>query len=201
MKRIVKLLILSDFFIFSGIGLISPILAIFIKENLAGGSIAAAGIASMIFILTKSILQPTLAYIAQPKHVKAMLIGGTGLMVVVPIIYFFATHVHHIYLASFVYGLATATAYPPWFRLFTRNITKGREGLEWSIYSSVEGFGSAATAYIGAFLAEKFGFYAVFLIVASMVFVGFLTIIFIFLEAKKPKHQKQKNQKSKQKQE
>ena len=194
MKRIVKLLILSDVFIFSGFGLIAPILAIFIKENLIGGSIQAVGIATMIFILSKSILQPTFAYVAKPKHVKSMLIGGTALFLVVPLIYIFATHVRYVYLASFIHGLSAAIAYPPWFRLFTRNITKGREGFEWSVYGAIEGAGSGATAYIGAFLAEKFGFYVVFLIVAFMLLCGLATILFMFFYPKnKNKFQKQKH--------
>ncbi len=185
MKKIIKLLILSDFFILSAIGLISPILAIFIKENLVGGSIKAAGIASTIFIFTKSILQPTFAYFAQPKHIKAMLFFGTALMVFVPIIYFFSTHVFHIYVASFIYGISTAIAYPPWFKLFTRNVTKGREGLEWSVYSSVEGIGSALAAFVGAFFAERFGFYPLFLIVCFFLFLGLIITILVIKEYSK----------------
>jgi MFS family permease len=193
-----KLLILSDFFIFSGFGLIMPILAIFIKENLAGGSIEAAGIAVTIFILTKSILQPTFAYIAQPKHIKAMLFFGTALMVLIPVVYFFSTHVFHVYIASFIYGVATAIAYPPWLKLFTQNITRGREGLEWSIYSSIEGLGSALAAFVGGFIAERFGFYFLFLIVCFFILVGLVVVIFIILEYQKIREREQKDKKQKQ---
>jgi MFS family permease len=180
-----KLLILSDFFIFSGFGLIIPILAIFIKENLVGGSIEAAGIAMTIFILTKSILQPTFAYIAQPKHIKAMLFFGTALMVLVPVVYFFSTHVFHVYIASFIYGIAAAIAYPPWLKLFTQNVTKGKEGLEWSIYSSIEGLGSALAAFVGGFIAERLGFYFLFLIVCCIILIGLIVVIFVILEYQK----------------
>ena len=56
MNRTLKLLILSDVFVFGGWGLISPILAIFINDHLIGGSIEAAGIASTIFLLTHASL-------------------------------------------------------------------------------------------------------------------------------------------------
>ena len=54
MNRTIKLLMFSDIFVLTGFGLIEPILAIFIKENLVGGTIFAAGLASMIFLVTKS---------------------------------------------------------------------------------------------------------------------------------------------------
>ncbi|MEM1535451.1 MAG: MFS transporter [Candidatus Pacearchaeota archaeon] len=187
MKTINKLLILSDFFIFTGFGLVTPIIAIFIKENLVGGSIHAAGIASMIFILIKSILQPTFAYIAQPTHKKIMLVSGTALIFFVPIIYILSKNVMHIYIASAIYGIGTALAYPPWLSYFTRNLTKGAEGFEWSIYSSAEGLGSAFAALVGSFLAEKIGFYSVFVIVAIMAFIGLLVILWLALKEDKKK--------------
>ncbi|MEM4318279.1 MAG: MFS transporter [Candidatus Pacearchaeota archaeon] len=187
MKTIVKLLILSDFFIFTGLGLISPIIAIFIKENLVGGSIHAAGIASMIFIFIRSILQPVFAYIAQPKHRLSMLIGGTSLILLVPIIYFFSSNVIHFYIASIIYGIGAAIAYPPWLSYFTRNLTKGAEGFEWSVYYSVEGVGSAIAALIGGYAVEKIGFYSVFIIVAIMLFFGLLVVLWIGMQNKNHK--------------
>ncbi len=53
MNKILKILLLSDLFILSGFGFIAPIFAIFLKDNLTGGSIMAAGIAQAIFLFTK----------------------------------------------------------------------------------------------------------------------------------------------------
>ena len=44
MNRIIKLLMISDVFVLTGFGLVQPILAIFIKDNLVGGTIFAAGL-------------------------------------------------------------------------------------------------------------------------------------------------------------
>ena len=48
---------LSDIFVVTGFGLIAPILAIFIKEDLVGGTIFAAGLASTIYLVSKCIVQ------------------------------------------------------------------------------------------------------------------------------------------------
>ena len=67
MKKIVKYLILSDIFMISAFGLIVPIFAIFINENIIGGSIVTAGFASSIYLVTKAALQIPFARIAD-KH-------------------------------------------------------------------------------------------------------------------------------------
>jgi MFS family permease len=89
MNRITVLLIISDISVLTGFGLVAPILAIFIKDNLVGGTIFAAGIASMIFILTKSIVQLPLSKIVD-RHPRSfrrkILIVGTFLEVAVPFI-------------------------------------------------------------------------------------------------------------------
>ena len=56
----IKLLMISDIFLVTGFGLIDPILAIFIKENLIGGSIFAAGFASTLFLVTNYYIDSTI---------------------------------------------------------------------------------------------------------------------------------------------
>jgi hypothetical protein len=89
MNRTTILLLISDVFVLTGFGLVQPILAIFIKENLVGGTIFAAGISSMIFIIAKSIIQLPLSNIVdthQRSFRLRILMVGTFLEVAVPFI-------------------------------------------------------------------------------------------------------------------
>lgn len=176
MNRTLKLLMLSDVFVFSGFGLIAPILAIFIKDNLVGGSIFYAGIASAIFLITHSILQIVFAKIFNPKDRLWMLLLGTAIIVAVPFGYIFSTRIWHIYIAQFVYGTGAGFAYPSWSSLFTANLEKGRRGLQWSIYSSSVGIGTAVAAGLGALLAEKIGFQTVFALTGIFAIAGLLIL-------------------------
>ncbi len=175
LNKTLRLLIISDIFIFSGFGLVTPILAIFIKDNLIGGTIFAAGVASTIFLITHSILQILFSYTFNPKDRLWMLLVGTGLMIGIPFGYIFSTHIWNIFALEFVYGISAAFAYPSWSSLFTSHLEKRKRGFQWSIYSSSVGIGMAITAAAGAWLAEKIGFKAVFII------TGFLTIIGFFV--------------------
>jgi len=188
MNRILKLLIFSDIFVLTGFGLIAPIMAIFIKDNLVGGSIAAVGIATTITLLVRCILQLFFAYYAQPKHSYAMAICGTFFISVVPFIYFFATNVNYIYFASLLAGIGSGLANPAWFSLFAANLSKKQRGWEWSIYSSSVGLGTAAAAFFGSILAFKFGFSPVFIAVGILALIG----CFILLGLTKKEAEKDK---------
>lgn len=177
MNKTLKLLMFSDIFILSGFGLISPILAIFIKDNLVGGTIMAAGIASAIFMITHALLQILFAYKFNPKDRLWMLRLGTALFILVPLGYIFSTTIYHIYTIEFIYGIAAAFAYPSWSSLFTSNLEKGKRGFQYSIYSSSVSIGTAITAGVGALLAEKIGFEWVFAITGLFALVGFFILM------------------------
>lgn len=179
-NRVIFCLIVSDIFILSAFGLISPIFAIFIREGISGGSIIAAGLASTIFWLVKSVAQlPLSIYIDKRREKLSLLLFGTLLIVAVPLIYAFSPEVKFIYAAQAIYALGAAMAYPAWFSLFTIHLDKRHRGFEWSLWSTGIGLGSAATAYFGAKLAEIIGFKSLFFIVSFFSFTGMLFLFFI----------------------
>jgi len=178
MNKVIKLLMLSDIFAVTGFGLIDPILSIYWKEDLAGGTIFAAGFASTLFLITKSLVQLPFS-----KHVDRYddendlkwLIVGTGLIALVPFLYILAENILMVYLAQIIYGIGSGLAYPAWLGLWTTHLDKRRESFEWSLYSTTSGIGAAVTAAIGAALAQFIGFTYTF------VFVGILAMIGCFI--------------------
>ncbi|MFH0956307.1 MAG: MFS transporter [Candidatus Aenigmatarchaeota archaeon] len=173
MNRTIKLLIVSDIFGSTGFGLVGPILAIFIKDNLAGGTIFAAGFASMLFLLTKSAVQlPFSRHVDKSRDKVKWLIVGTLIISVVPFVYIFATDVSHIYLAEMLLGLGNGLAFPAWLGLWSTNLDKGHESFEWSLYSTLTGLGAAVTAAIGAAIAQFVGFAYTFVMVGIMSLAG-----------------------------
>src|SRR3989344_78021 len=176
MNRTIKLLMISDIFLMTGFGLIDPILAIFIKENLIGGTIFAAGLASTLFLITKCAVQlPFSKYVDNHKDKVKWLIVGTFLISIVPFIYIFAKNVTFIYLAQVLHGFGSGLVYPTWLGLWSTHLDKKHESFEWSLYSTLTGLGIAFTATIGAAIAEFVGF------VYTFVFVGIMSLISCFI--------------------
>lgn len=165
-QKKLSLLILSDVLILSSFGLIGPIFAVFITENLEGGTIVNAGLATTVFWVVKSAFQLPLSkyLIDKEKHKTRSLVAGTLLIISVPFIYFFAKTVYIIFIAQAIYGLGAAMAYPSWFCLFTTYMDKKHKGFEYTLWSTSIGIGAAIAAYLGAKIADLLGFRTLFLL-------------------------------------
>ena len=175
MNKTVKLLMLSDVFIYSGLGLISPIMAIFIS-GIKGGSISSVGIASAIYLITRSIFQIFLSRVFNPKDRLWMLKLGTLLTILVPIGYILSTNVIHIYLTQLLYGVAAGFAFPSWYSLFVCNLEKGKQGSQLSVYSASVSICMAIAAYLGALLVQSYNFKLVFVLTGLIALFGFLIL-------------------------
>jgi MFS family permease len=176
MHKTLKLLTISDIFVFTGFGLVGPILAIFIKDNLIGGTLLSAGIASAIFLIVHALLQILFADIFTAKDRRWMLLLGTGLVSLVPFGYIFATTVWHIYIIQFIYGIGAGFAYPSWYSLFSSYLDRKEGGYQWSVYNSAVSIGTAVSAAVGALLAGIIGFRWVFLITGIIAVTGLLIL-------------------------
>jgi MFS family permease len=186
MNRVTKLLLISDVFLISGFGFVAPILSIFIKDSLLGGEIYAAGLASMLFLLTKSVIQlPFSRYVDKYDHSVQWLIIGSLLTAVVPFLYMYATSVMHIYIAQVIYGIGSGLAYPTWLGLWSTHLDRHHESYEWSLYSTLTGLGTAGAAAVGAALVEMIGFKPTFFLVGIISLIG--CVVLFFLKAKEPK--------------
>lgn len=186
MNRILKFLMISDVLILTGFGLINPILAIFFKENLVGGTILTAGIAGAIFLLVKSVVQLPFSKkvdrFSSKKKLKWLIIGSI-IISSIPFIYLFVNNIYFLFLVQGIYGFGSGLAYPTWLGLWTTHLDKNKESFEWSLYSTITGLGVAITAAIGAAIAEFAGFEFTF------IFVGIISLIgcFILFNASKNK--------------
>jgi predicted MFS family arabinose efflux permease len=187
MNTTIKVLMLSDMFVLTGFGLIDPILAIFIKENLIGGTILAAGVASMLFLVTKSMLQlPFSRYVDRHDDKKKLLIMGTFLISVVPFMYIMARDITAIWMAQILYGIGSGMAYPTWLGLWSTHLDTRHESFEWSLYSTATSLGIGVVAIIGATIAEFVSFTYVFLLVGALSFMGCMSLF--ALERKEKLH-------------
>lgn len=183
-NSVILSLVFFDFFLNGAVGTIGPFFAIFISENVAGGTIAAAGIAVAIYWIVKSIVQlPIARWLdktdGETDDFWALFIGYLG-AAVVPMIYFFSTNIWHVFAAQAFFGFCMAWAVPAWFSIFTRHLDKFRIGFEWSLYSVFSvGAATAISGVLGGFLAEKYGFRIIFVLASVLMLaatLGLLTI-------------------------
>lgn len=183
-NKVVKTMIQADLVFISAFGLISPIFAVFITEQIQGGNVRMVGFAAAIYWILKSLLQVPVGRYLDKNHGEKddfyFVIIGYFLAVLVPIGYIFSYLPWHIYVFQAIYAIGMGMAVPGWSAIFTRHIDKGREALEWSLESTAIGLGAGTMGAIGGIVASKFGFDIVFILVAATAFAGSLLLLKIY---------------------
>src|SRR3989339_659559 len=195
-SEVVRFLTLVDFLMNGGFGLISPIFAVFVMENIGNANVEVAGIAVTVFLLTKCLLQIIVGSIIDKIRGEQddfiFLFFGGIFYSLIPLFYIFIETPIQLYAVQFIYGVAAAFAYPSWMAIFTRHIDHEHEGVEWSIYATMVEFGMAIAASLGGFVAYRFGFAFLFITASALIFVSNVFIWMIYnklkLKQEKAKH-------------
>lgn len=180
-NRVVRILVVVDFFYNSAFASFAPVFAIFITGQIAGGSAKVAGFAAAAYWVTKSVFQlPIARFLDRTKGERddfwamfsGYLLGG-----LVPFAYLFASEPWHLYLIQGFFGFAMAWAVPSWYAIFTRHVDKWRISFEWSLQSVFSvGAATAGAAALGGYIVDKFGFEVLFIGAGTL---GFLASLFI----------------------
>lgn len=178
----IKIMILSDFTLFSAFGLIAPIFAIFSATTLAGGTIFKAALGSTVFLLVKSVLQIPISKAIDKNHGEIddywTAVIGTYIIAIVPFLYFIINSIPQLYIVQVIYGIGGALAFPGWIAMYTRHLDRGHEGFEWSLYNTTISVATAITAAVGGYLVQDYGFRSIFLLVGSLGLIGATILLF-----------------------
>jgi MFS family permease len=173
---VIKFLTVSDILMLGSIALISPVFAVFITGQITHGSIEVIGIAEGVYLAARSIAQiPFGRFIDKIKGEKDdfwVLFIGSLVLSSIPVLYIFCDTPIKLYIVQLIYGLVSAATLPTFLAMFSRHIDREHEGADWGIYQTLAGLSSAACASLGGFLAAKYGFTSLFIVVSSISFVG-----------------------------
>ncbi len=181
-NKIIKTLILTDFFLYSAYGFIMPIFAIFIVQRIAIDNpeyaIKVAGISYFLYWGVKSLLQIPISKYLDKIHGEKddfwFMVLGLFISSLIPFGFIFSSSVWHIYLLQVLHALGMALFIPAWNAIFTRHMDKGKEAFEWALDSTCLGLGTAVTGAVGGFIVAVAGFHFLF------VFSGIINLLAAF---------------------
>ncbi len=186
-SKVIRVLVVSDFFLLFGWGLVVPILAIFIAQRITFGDMGEAakvvGIAVGIYWIGQALMQlPVANFLDKHEGDKDdyySLIGGTFLASLTPLGFIFASSPWHIYALQAVHALGMAFAVPSWSAIFTRHIGRGKEAFSWSLENSSASFATGIAGIIGGVVASSFGFVPVFVAVSVLGIIAAILFLLI----------------------
>lgn len=179
-NKIIRTLIVSDFFLFFALGLLAPIFAVFILDNIAN-KIEVIGYAVAIYWLTRVITVVPFSHLMDrikgENDEYSFMIIGTFIISCVPLFYIISREPWHIYLLQIAHALANSMAVPAWRILFTNHVDGRIVGLEWSLEDVGVGVATAASAMIGAFIVNQLGFNALFIMISLFGLISTLILL------------------------
>lgn len=179
-NKMIRALIISDFFVFFSVGLLAPIFAVFILNNIEN-KIEVIGYAVSIYWLTRVITVIPFSRLMDKMTGEVdeyyFMIIGTLIFSCIPLFYIFSTQAWHIYLLQIISGLANSMAVPAWRILFTNNVDGRIVGFEWSLEDVGVGVATALSATLGAFIANRFGFNTLFIVISIFGLTGTLILL------------------------
>lgn len=184
MNHIIKTLIVADIGLLTAVGFVVPIFAIFITNTIQGGDIQVVGFAAAIYWIVKSSVTIPFGQYLDRNHGEKddlyfVIVGGVIAAVSV-FGYVFASQPWHVYVLQTFYAIGMGMNLPGYTAIFTRHIDRGREASDWSIRSSLMGFGVGISGALGGVLAKQFGFVPLFVGVGVVMVLGALIPIFLF---------------------
>ena len=192
-NKVIRTLVVADFFYNSAFASFGPVFAIFITQQIAGGSAKVAGFSTAVYWIVKSICQLPIARFLDKTDGErddfwAMFLGYflSGL---VPISYIYVSEPRQLYLVQAFYGLVMAWAVPAWYSIFTRHVDKWRISFEWSLESVFSvGVAAAGAAALGGYIADTFGFKVLFAVSGALSIFASLMLLTLKgqLRIKKP---------------
>jgi MFS family permease len=185
-NKVIRGLILCDLVFWFGWGFLAPIFAVFIIEEIKGGSLAVVGIASAVYWFSKSILRIPVGILLDSREGEEddfwFLFFGLFLSSLVPFGYLMAKYPFHLYLLQFLQALGMAMALSGYTAIFTRHIDQGKEATEWGINETSVGFGIGISGALGGMIAQLFGFKVVFVLVGIFGILATFLLLFILKE-------------------
>jgi len=186
LKKIIKILILTDIALLTGIGFILPIFAIFITKHIQEGGVLTAGFAASVYWITLSlVLIPFGKYLDKNHGEKDdlyFIITGNILGAVAVFGFIFSSLPWHIYLLQGIYAIGMGMNIPGYTAIFTRHIDKGKEALSWSTRTAFVGVGVGIAGALGGTIAHYFGFKILFLGVVILILISAALPLLIFKE-------------------
>jgi MFS family permease len=182
-NRIIKFFVMSDLMLWGGWGLISPIFAIYLVEEIPGATIATAGGVVAVYWIVKSLVQLPVA-VALDKHqgekddfytlIFSLVLAGFSALA-----FLLVKDIFSLYVVSFLHGLAFGLYAPAWSGIFSRHMDKDHFAFDWSLDSTTIGLASGVAAFIGGWLATAFGFSVVFILASVFSFFSALLLLMV----------------------
>lgn len=175
-KNILAIAITTSLITLSDMGW-RPFWSLYLKNEL-GASIAAVGLLSMIQSSERLVFQLPGGILADKWGRRKIIVLGTSLRIITPILYLFATHWTHVVWALLVNG-ATSIYMPAFNAIIADSLPETERGAGYGAYRMITSTPRIFSPIIGGIIMDSFGYLEgvrIFLLISIVVNV-FVTLV------------------------
>ena len=183
---IVKAYILSEVFLWSAWNFIIPIFAIFVVNEIQGGSVEVAAGSYSAYLISRVIFELIIGRFLTKRGDRLKLlisIFGILLMSFSYLGFYFSENILLIFIFYALLGMGLGIASPAKNALFSMHLDKNKEATEWGIADGTIFICMALATALGGLFVHQFGFRPLF-VLAAIVNVISTIPYFIFLNPK-----------------
>ena len=167
-NAVIKRFILADLVWLSGWGLLAPIFAVFVLQQIPGATVVTIGIAAAIYWILKSLIQIPIAIAidrtASERDDYLVLVVSLMLAGLTSFSYILVHTVWQLYLVEMLHAVSYALYIPSWSGIFTRHLDPKHSALEFAFDSGVVGIAMGIAGLLGSIVMQAFGFQIIFII-------------------------------------
>lgn len=187
MTKLKRILLVSDLLYLLAGGFLGPIYALYVKK--IGGDLLDASFTFAVFMATSGIVVFLLSYLEEKQTLyrKQYVVYGYFLGVVGYFLYLFVNSPLFLLGVQMILGLSAALKDPSYDALYSE-FGKKRLVFSWGQWEAVDYFALATSALIGGFVAVRFGFQTLLLVMLLSSIFSFIVSLFLLQHKRKVIH-------------
>ena len=168
-NRALRILLFTNAVVLIAGAMIGPIYALFVEK--VGGSLLEASITGGIFALAAGLTTLIAGKYADSMKKEELIVAfGYLVMGIGFMLFMFVNSIWFLLVVQMVIGFSEAFYSPAFDALYSKHITPSKAGREWGAWEALNYFSLFVGAIAGGIIVTKFGFNALFMIMAVLSF-------------------------------
>lgn len=166
-----KILLLSDYFMVFGSGLLGPLFAVF-TEKIGGDILDISWVWSAYLIITGVIIiiigKVSYKWMGKEK----LVVVGFLLSAIFTLGYLIVSKPLDLFIVQIGLAFGTALSFPTWDALYAKYEDKKHDGYNWALVDGGEQIVPGIAMLVGGFVVIYLGFRTLFILMATVQFIG-----------------------------
>ncbi|MCA9358359.1 MFS transporter [Candidatus Kaiserbacteria bacterium] len=167
LNRSLRILLATNALILMSAAMLGPIQALFVTE--IGGDLLDASFAAATFAVVAGITTLLIGrWTDRVKENELIIVAGYTLIGIAFFLFLTVETVADLLFVQILLGLGEAIYSPAFDAVYTRHLTDGKTGSGWGAWEAMNYFMITAGATVGGFIASRYGFDPLFIIMGTL---------------------------------